>query len=390
MKEMWIYDDEDRLVRNYLRRLTRLKAVTRNFVVKAMTSQQFEDEIDLLRRRQRQSKGEMPLGKSILDKASVFVIEYDLFGAPGGKGLLTGERVSYLARCFSKCEFIIGVNQFGVNSFDLTLRGHPESYADLNVGSEQLDNVGLWSDEKKGFRPWYWPVVPASVESFEQRAQDVREHIDEPISKVLALGDVMKAIPRSALQFLGKAPHECTFRDFVFRSGNGLKERDTNSGANVVASIAAARISKWLKRLVLPGQDILVDAPHLVYRYPSLLQGDREEIDTWNQTTPFDLTRSRSLDWRRISDFKFGKRHWVSRDTWYWRGLSSCQDIEEVSSPWEREEVDLRFCEDTSSFHREKDCAEFVIDSDSPYNRRFIRKKHFPGVDYVPAVNLLG
>ena len=226
----------------------------------------------------------------------MFVIEYNLLDAPAGKGLVTGERVSYLARCFSECAFIIGVNQFGENPFDLTLRGHLESYADLNVGSVQLDNVGLWSDEKKGFRPWYWPVVPCSAESSRQRVRDVREHIDEPISKALGLESIMRAIPRSALGFLGKAPKNCTFRDFVLKSGNGIKGKYRNIGENAIANIAAARISKWLERLVLPGQDILVDAPHLVYRYPSLLQGDREAIDTWNRTTTFDSTGSRGID----------------------------------------------------------------------------------------------
>jgi len=383
-----IYDDEDRLVRNYAKRLRRLKAVTDTFAVEEMSNRQFENEIDLLKKRQR-SKKELA-GNSALDKTSVFVIEYDLFNAPGGKGLLTGERVAYLARCFSECEFIIGVNQFGDNPFDLTLRGHPESYADINVGAKQLDNIGLWSDHKKAFRPWYWPKVPSCLRSFRERAKDAGEYLNEPIAKVLKLDDVMKDISRSALQFLGKDTLKSTFRDFALKSGNGLKGKDKNKDDDVIATIAAARISKWVERVVLPGQDVLVDAPHLVSRYPSLLKGDKTKIETWNRTTEFNVTENSIIDKARISAFKFSKSHWITRDAWLWKPLSACQEIEEVTSPWKRKEVNLRFCEDTSSFHRRQDCVEFVIDSDSPYNRRYVRKKRFADVDYVPIVNLLG
>lgn len=391
-KEILIYDDENRLVRDYIKRLNGLKAVTENFVVRQMTNQQFGTEIDLLKKRQRGTTKTLS-GESLLDTTQVFIVEYDLFNAPGGKDLLTGERVSYLARCFSRCDFIIGVNQFGENPFDLTLRGHPESYADLNVGADQLDNPGLWSDQKKAFRPWYWPVIPRYLKSYEERVRDAEDHLNEPISRILGLEGVMKSIPRSALRYLGKIPSKLTFREFVLKSGNGLKRKDKKMEDHVIAKIAAARIAKWLERLVLPGQDVLVDAPHLVYRYPSLLH-DAEanclNIAAWNRTAAFDIRETAAIDYHKISDFKFEKSQWLTRDAWNWNGVSSYQKIEEVSSPWKREEVDFRFCEDISSFRRRKDCAEFVIDSDSPYNIRFLRKKRFPEVDYVPIVNLLG
>ena len=55
-----------------------------------------------------------------------FIIDYDLLGSQAEKsptGSLTGEIIAYLVRCFSRCKLIIGLNQYGSNPFDLTLRG---------------------------------------------------------------------------------------------------------------------------------------------------------------------------------------------------------------------------------------------------------------------------
>ena len=70
-----------------------------------------------------------------IDDASIFIIDYDLLGSQAEKsptGSLTGEIIAYLVRCFSRCKLIIGLNQYGSNPFDLTLRGDLNSFADLN------------------------------------------------------------------------------------------------------------------------------------------------------------------------------------------------------------------------------------------------------------------
>ena len=105
-----------------------------------------------------------------IDNASIFIIDYDLLSSQEEgeekneeffTGSLTGEIVAYLVRCFSKCKLIIGLNQYGNNPFDLTLRGDLDSFADLNLGGDQLDNpnlwMGDWQDSEQEFRPWSWP-----------------------------------------------------------------------------------------------------------------------------------------------------------------------------------------------------------------------------------------
>ena len=177
-----------------------------------------------------------------IDNASIFIIDYDLLSSQEEKveeelfiGSLTGEIVAYLVRCFSKCQLIIGLNQYGSNPFDLTLRGDLDSFADVNLGGEQLDNSDLWRDDwgdsRRGYRPWSWPNLFDSVEDFGKRIEEVQKKLGEPICEVLGFDrEVFQLLPREIIQFIGKyqerEPYQTTFREFVTESGNGLRSKD--------------------------------------------------------------------------------------------------------------------------------------------------------------------
>ena len=280
------------------------------------------------------------------------MIDYDLLRNPLDS-FLTGEAVAYLTRCFSTCGLIIGINQPPLIDFDLTLRGRPTSFADLNITEKNLNNPGLWGGEWQGFRPWYWPNLPVFWASFERRIADVKEALDAPIWKVLGFDRyTFDILPRSMSDFFGAEPAEVTFHDFVRKSGNGLKAKDTKSddcAPEVLARIGAARISKWLERLVLPGQDILVDAPHLVSRFPSLISGDAGDIRAWNTTARLGSHDKPELDAGIIEEYRLKKNHWLSRPVWFWDGLRSCERIQEVREPWTVQMPDWVFCEDASA-----------------------------------------
>ena len=109
-------------------------------------------------------------------------------------------------------------------------------------------------------------------------------------------------LPREIVEFIEKPAQKRTFsnhvREFVTESGNGLRLKDKislndDTNDHILARVGAARISKWLERLVLPEQDILVDAPHLVLRYPNLITSDkkRKKIETWKQNSTINRTR---------------------------------------------------------------------------------------------------
>jgi len=140
---------------------------------------------------------------------------------------------------------------------------------------------------------------------------------------------------------------------------------------------------------VLSGQDVLVDAPHLVSRFPSLLMGDRNKAETWNKTVTLSGQKELGLDDEKINDFVFQTTHWLSRTAWLWNRVYKCKKIKEVDEPWKMEKAKFAFCEDSSTFEKLEDCKEYKASVDSPYNYRCIRASKFQGVDYAPKVYLV-
>ena len=400
MKRILIYDDENKRAEQFEKKLNNALKKTgqdKVFVVKRLEEKDFQNSIKKLQDRQNNLREQKKYSdeNTEFDNASIFIIDYDLLKSQAGE-LLTGEIVTYVVRCFSRCKLIIGLNQYGKNRFDLTLKGHPESFADLNLGEEQLSNPDLWrgnwSDLRRGYRPWYWPNLSDSVNNFDERVKKVKESLDDPIYKVIGFDlESFQLLPHAIVQFIGKnakkEPSQMTFRDFVTESENGLRSKDAdalNDGTNdhILARVGASRISKWLERLVLPEQDILVDAPHLVSRYPSLIAGNRKEIGTWNKTARLIDHSNLGLNTSLIDPFRFKKDYWISRPVWFWTKLRECESIEEVGNPWVTETSNWVFCEDASRFYQRKDCREFLADTASPFTRRFVRG--FEKVDYQP------
>lgn len=402
-KNIFVYDDETQIGRRWKRQLEGLPSVHVSFAVDILDAEFTQAVADLEQRRRgaRRKGGKAAVGDNIFDRAAVLIIDFDLFRNESS-GYLTGEEVAYLARCYSRCGIIIGINQFGGdNPFDLTLKGHAESFADLNLGSRQIANGGLWDEPWSGFRPWSWPLIPDAVRALEARAKDLSENksLDRPILKYLGFPEeVITTLPRSSREFLGSGdrPQDTTFRDFVLKSDNGLRPKDAAINDESISRIAAARISKWLERLILPGQDILVDAPHLVSRYPSLLKGDVAEFKSWNRTASFAGVTKIGIHYERIKEHRFARQNWLSRPAWFWNRVSNLEKISEVSDPWSIRKGNYVFCEDLSRFVSQKAAREFVAELPSPFVRRFVVDsktrdgKKIAGdaeqVDYIPAV----
>ena len=399
MKEKILIYDDDRKQKerfeNKLRKVFKNLGQDKDFDIDPLREVDLPGLIKALQTRQTEFRDtHICSGENIeFDEISVFIIDYDLLKSKAG-GFFTGENLAYSVRCFTNCKLIVGLNQFGDNSFDLTLRGHPESFADLNLGADQLGNPdlwrGTWGDLRRTFRPWYWPNLSDALRAFDKRVEEVRESLDEPICEVLGFDpDVFRMLPRAVVQFIGKGkeeePAKTTFREFVTESGNGLRPKDsTISDEEVLARVGAARISKWLEIFVLPEQDILVDAPHLVSRYPSLIDGDRKKIGTWNKTAQLVGHDELGLNTESIEPYRFTNNHWISRPVWFWDKLREHGQIKELTEPWLTVKPEWVFCEDASRFYNRSVCREFLADTASPFTRRFA--KDFNNVDYRPRV----
>lgn len=388
-----VYDDEESLCEECLTALSESTEVSEKFSIDRIGHDEFIEEMKELKARQLDLRGDgkPDYGSLKIDEASILIVDFDLvrLSESGNDPFLTGETVAYYARCFSKCQFIIGLNQFGHNNFDLTLKGHPESYIDLHIGIDQLGNPGLWGGKTEAFRPWHWPNLPKYLESLPKMTEDVMKNLDEPICRFLGFSEeIIGIMPRTVSEFIGGDPRETTFRGFLGRSRAGLMPKDKEAVKEMdpedSARIITARISKWLERLVLPGQNILVDAPHLVYRYPSLLEGDPADLSAWNKTASFDAPENLGLNHQIIDKFRFKKDHWLSRPAWFWSTVSNYKEIKEVSNPWTKKVIGNVFCEDASSFWEKNDCKEFLSELDTPYVKRFVRICE--GVYYEPRV----
>ena len=401
MKKILICDDDSNQRERWKSALQAIPSVKREFDVQTIGIKDFKVTLTDLEARRRRARGQKIMatkwGDNLFDSVSILIVDYDLLKF-NKEDYLTGEGVAYLARCYSRCGFIIALNQFGENVFDLTMTGHPDSFADLNLGSRQLSNSALWHEPWQGFRPSSWPMLPMAVKSFESRVQELQGSLNSKILPYFEFSpEISATLPRSTKEFLGKGNQveDVTFKQFVEESGNGLRRKDQAPDTESLARIAASRVWKWLERMVVSGQDVLVDAPHLVSRFPSLLSGNAKVISTWNKTSSFKAINRLGLRYQVITDFRFKRLDWLSRPAWFWKPLSNFDKIAEVSDPWKAERPDFVFAEDLSKFVPRKQAREFVAHLPSPFVRRFVFDKEaamgklpitVKGVEYVPAV----
>lgn len=340
------------------------------------------EELELRRRSATEAqRGVVPWGDHRLDKVDLLIIDYNFVQLAHATGL-TGHRLAYLARCYSDAKYIVVLNQFGDNRFDLTLRGHPEAHADLHLGLRQATNAGLWSSaDWPAFRPWVWPVLPTAVERLQRITDEVAANLDGGVLQHLHLVDRLGAIPRNVRQFLGD--DEITFRDFALKSGNGFDVTDTPFDDRVLPRVAASRIAKWLDHMIFAAQDLLVDAPRMLSRYPSLI-GDAglQSLADIPLTPEWEAALQLPAS---VQDYTYPKPDWLSKSAWWRPELLDDMEIvenQETTSP----DPTLRFAEDASRFLAPAQVSPFVADLASPFVQRFVRREREQGIDYQPQL----
>ena len=354
-----------------------------------------KDFIELLKvlnnRRTKWRNGEKETSLTELhqaDNADVIVVDYDLLQYSETADT-TGSRLAYLLRCFTKCGIIIILNEYGTNVFDLRLANPPEEFADINVGGSQIGNPGLWQAPFNGYRPWYWPVVPDARINFGQCVMDVQANPGVPIIEFLGLKHVIDWMPQRAWDFItgGQNVEEVTFNGFVKASHGGIASKDSLIPEQM-ARVAAARIGTLLNSIILPNQSLLVDAPHLVSRFPSLISGQCDDIKTLNKLCNPVEQNIDDLLAEQLIQHRFKKSHWLWRPAWYWPEINRDEEIEEVKSPWTTKKVDWVFCEDISRFVPIEDAKDFRALVSPPYIKRFVLNTNSPSAEkYVAQIN---
>ena len=369
-----VYDDEPQIAGDLAERI---RSVHPDATVTSANVHDFNELMHLIHRRRKISRCEGIAEESgdplLADSADVVVVDYDLYWYEKTTDT-TGSRLAYLLRCFLKCGFIAILNRDRVpNAFDSKLASSGEDFADLHTSSNQIDNPGLWQAPFDGYRPWYWPVIPDAKIKFEQCVTDVRDNYDTPILKFLGLDPFIDWMPRSALgHFEGeKEVQEVTFKDFSKLTSAAIDPKENLSREQKIRVIAA-RITGLLNSFVLPSQNVLVDAPHLVSRFPSLIRKCADNIDTWNALCDPTNTEMDTLLADDLKNHQFKHPHWLWKPAWYWQDVNKDENFVEVRDPWAAKEIDWVFCEDISRFVPLEFARSFIGDVSPPFTKRFV------------------
>ncbi len=331
-------------------------------------------------------------GDCIFDDVDVLILDYDLLHVDEGNTRYTGEGVARLARTWSNCGPIVILNQYPGAQFDLGMRGHPESVADLNVDGDLIGVPGLWHTPPwAGFRPFSWPVLPDLVRRHRELAEVVRDGLDEPILSKLGFGgEDVQHLSDTAFGFLDPGAkvveelRKVTFRDYGLRNVPALRsktlEATMNKNPEALTRIVVSRLCKWIDREVLGPQDVLVDLPHLVQRFPFVLGSGVDDPDRWNATVTegFD-----ALDDLVDEEMKFGASDWLSRDAVWLRRFETSERVREARSDFDFANApDFVFAEDASRFVPSDDAVEFRAAFHNTHDRRYVEK--IDGFTYAP------
>ena len=351
--------------------------------VQSATQCSFErlQEVANLRRNEWRgaNHGNGMVGEHEADGMDVVVVDYDLLKYSNTNNA-TGSRLAYLLRCFTTCGFIVVLNAHTPNVFDLGLTSPSEDLADLHIDGGQLGNPGLWSADFEGYRPGHWPIIPDAVGNFERCVADVRDNLEQPVFEFFGLNRVIDAVPWRVHEFLtasGYPAEKVTFRKFIesSRAGNHAKDKLI---PEQTWRVAAARIGTLLNSVIVPDQNALVDAPHLVSRFPSLLKGGSETLETWNRLcSPASADLLDMLD-EALEQYQFKQPHWLWWPSWYWPEIRRDESIDEVRHPWQAGEADTIwvFCENVSRFLPIECAQPFSALVSPPFMKRFLLNRY--------------
>lgn len=322
---------------------------------------------------------------SVFDGIDVLVIDYDLVLLNHDGSRTTGEGIARLARTYSRCGAIIVMNQFKGPQFDLGMRGHIESFADVNIDAELVDRKSLWmmSEAVVGeFHPTTWTPTSEllqSVRGFVAKLTDVG--LDAAAMPLLGLeGEALVNLSDSAYGFISLTAETSdelaavTIRDFLNRSlDDEIVTSLEKTNVELLVSFAGFRLAKWLDRAVLRPMDVLIDTAHLIDRFPFLLADYGPDPNIWNVgvTNPQE-----KLKWAAIKDFYNDVASSVlGRAVFDWYRMDADDTLAEMQDQYIEAGADrLHLAEDTSCFVPNSSLTRFRADFHNFGDRRAIEK----------------
>jgi hypothetical protein len=334
-----------------------------------------------------------------LDEYGLIIIDYDLLGLQMDKpsAWATGAELAYCMRLNASVGSIVVVNQFGTNSFDLTMRRGISSYADTDVGSLQIVNKGLWMSSRfEGFRPWHWPNLKNEIERFSKVKRFVLDNLDSSVMDSLGFNlddsDLSNFVNYEVAAYIGASQsRSISYRQMVL-DGSAIRvfnslEKDREILQKMpdaqLAGVGAAILMHWLEKVVLPAHEVVSDAPHLCIQMPWLVT-NADDINSWNSECRLD---GDSIE--LLSSYEFQPSFLFSRKV-YW-AESARREIQYPEGYDFDNVLQVQFCEDHSKFFLESECSSFPSDVLAFDKKRWVfdRSPDVVTVNYEPQSYLL-
>lgn len=357
-----------------------------------------KDEVsNLLHRKLAIESGSDPLAPPTeFDGIDILVVDYDLLHLDDAGGRTTGEGVARLARSFSTCGAIVLMNQYKGPQFDLGMRGHLDSFAEVNIEATLVGKPALWRALDAGageFNPTTWTPMPDLLTAGRGLATKFgSEGLNFPIMPLLGLEPAALAeLSDTAYGFVSLKAQTAdelaavTLRDFVDRSLEPevvtcLSEK----AVQVLFGFAAFRLVKWLDRAVLRPMDVLVDAAHLLDRLPFMIdpaKADANDPLSWAKAvrTPEHVLRWDLLE-KYVNPLASSA---LGKPAFDWFRLAKDEQVDELQDEYLKGQPNRFFlAEDTSRFVEKTALTRFRADFHNFGDRRGIEK--LDGISYGP------
>ena len=320
-----------------------------------------------------------------VEAADLSFVDFDLRGADVEGGLITGERVAQLLRLSVPTGPIVSLDRRLMRTFDLNHRRPTITNADLMLRWEDLGVRSLWGGKPSDYDPWYWPNLVELASNYSKRVDFVAAHYDRSIVSALEVPDEIRAtLPgddaRLALDF-----RTATF-DQVTKASLPKNPSFVTEGCR--HRISASVVGSWLQSTVLPPQDVLIDAPHLVRHCPSLLRGGQGAGNLAKLVTK-RVDAKVPLDSNKLKSHRFKHGVWVDRPVWWLSGVLNDHEIKDIAEPWTKPTLRLEFAEDESRFVRRQSLSPY--ESEGFFGTRFVRgRSAHSSIEYVPPSRLAG
>lgn len=350
----------------------------------------------LMRKLAIKDGGDLGSIDSEFDDIDILVVDYDLVHLDGDGSRTTGEGVARLARNFSNCGVAVVMNQFKGTQFDLGMRGHLESHADLNIDAELIGTPSLWktvSPAAGTLNPTTWTPLESILASGRSLKELLgKSKFDQQILPSLGLDeDALVELSDTAYGFLNVEAEtseqllKTTLEHFLKRNlDEDVYQPLADASPEFLFGFASFRLRKWLERAVLRPMDVLIDIPHLIDRLPFLIDADKADVTQSESWTAACLNPNELLKWDAIDKFFNPAASAVlGKQVFNWYLVSENDEIGDLQDKFLQNDAEkFHLVEDTSRFVPVDSLTRFRADFHNFGDRRAIEK--IPGISYGP------